>query len=78
MEHIEIFFADHHMFAEILTQRPLKLHNYTIKTSLSSEDLKYMSRMAQERFDKVILALRQMPPTLLLVIRYVCVTQKIT
>lgn len=59
------------MFAEILTQRPLKLHKYAIKTSLSSEDMQYMTRMAQERFDKVIVALRQMPSTLLLVIRYV-------
>ncbi|KAK3921273.1 putative aarF domain-containing protein kinase 5 [Frankliniella fusca] len=69
---------DHEMFAEILTQRPLKLHKYAIKTSLSPEDMKYMTRMAQERFDKVIVALRQMPSTLLLVIRNINTIRAIT
>ena len=74
----ELGVHDHQMFAEILTQRPLKFHNFTIKTSLSSDDMEYMSRMAQERFDKVILALRQMPSTLLLVIRNINTIRAIT
>ncbi|XP_052131665.1 uncharacterized aarF domain-containing protein kinase 5 isoform X3 [Frankliniella occidentalis] len=74
----ELGVHDHEMFAEILTQRPLKLHKYAIKTSLSSEDMRYMTRMAQERFDKVIVALRQMPSTLLLVIRNINTIRAIT
>ncbi|XP_034254315.1 uncharacterized aarF domain-containing protein kinase 5 isoform X2 [Thrips palmi] len=74
----ELGVHDHEMFAEILTQRPLKLHKYAIKTSLSSEDMQYMARMAQERFDKVIVALRQMPSTLLLVIRNINTIRAIT
>lgn len=74
----ELGVHDHEMFAEILTQRPLKLHKYTIKTTLSAEDMQYMTKMAQERFDKVILALRQMPSTLLLVIRNINTIRAIT
>lgn len=74
----ELGVHDHEMFAEILTQRPLKLHKYAIKPSLSSEDMQYMARMAQERFDKVIVALRQMPSTLLLVIRNINTIRAIT
>jgi len=39
------------------------------RTKLSEEDLKYMSEMARERFDKVMEALRAMPRSMLLVIR---------
>lgn len=65
-----LFVSDAFLFAEILMQRPLKLHKYQLKLSLSDEDMKYMTAMARERFDKITLALRQMPNNLLLVIRY--------
>lgn len=52
-------------------QRPLKLHGYQLRMALNEEDMKYMTYMARKRFDKIILALRQMPKNMLLVIRYV-------
>lgn len=64
------FVSDAYLFAEILMQRPLKLHKYQLKLSLSDEDMKYMTGMARERFEKITVALRQMPKNLLLVIRY--------
>ncbi|KAK6627329.1 hypothetical protein RUM44_009806 [Polyplax serrata] len=60
---------DPYLFAEILMQRPLKLHKYHLKLSLSEEDMRYMTYMAKKRFDRIILALRQMPKNMLLVIR---------
>lgn len=57
-------------------QRPLKLHKYHLKLSLSEDDMKYMTAMARERFDKITTALRQMPKNLLLVIRYVPLTNQ--
>jgi aarF domain-containing kinase len=39
------------------------------RTKLNEEDLKYMTAMARERFDKIMEALRAMPRSMLLVIR---------
>lgn len=38
---------------------------------LNNEDIQYMVKMAQDRFDNIIKALRNMPRSMLLVIRYV-------
>lgn len=65
------FISDPYLFAEILMQRPLKLHKYQLKLALNEEDMRYMTYMAKKRFDRIMQALRQMPKNMLLVIRYV-------
>ncbi|XP_062540502.1 uncharacterized aarF domain-containing protein kinase 5-like [Armigeres subalbatus] len=60
---------DYRTFAEILLQRPLELKGSTLKTRLSDEDIKYMTRQAREHFDKVMQTLRSMPRNLIFVIR---------
>jgi aarF domain-containing kinase len=55
---------------EILTQRPLGA-GMKFKTKLSEQDVRYMTEMARHKFDKVMEALRAMPRTMLLVIRWV-------
>lgn len=59
---------DYEIFAEILTQRPLKI-GMLFHKKLTKEELNYMQKMAQDRFDKIIIALRNMPRSMLLVIR---------
>jgi aarF domain-containing kinase len=63
-----LFFPDYRQLVEILTQRPLDI-GVQFRTKLSEEDLKYMTEMARQRFDKVMEVLRAMPRPLLLVIR---------
>ncbi|KAJ4449805.1 hypothetical protein ANN_01211 [Periplaneta americana] len=62
---------DYGQLVEILTQRPLHT-TMKLTTKLSEEDLKYMTEVAQQRFDKIMSALRAMPRTMLLVIRTRC------
>lgn len=64
----ELGVKDYCQLVEILTQRPLDA-GMKFRTKLSEEDLKYMTEMARERFDKVMEALRAMPRSMLLVIR---------
>ncbi|GLV45802.1 aarF domain containing kinase 5 [Carabus blaptoides fortunei] len=59
---------DYTIFAEILTQRPLATE-IVFHRKLSNEEVQYMIKMAQERFDNIIKALRNMPRSMLLVIR---------
>ncbi|PNF42690.1 putative aarF domain-containing protein kinase 5 [Cryptotermes secundus] len=60
---------DYCQLVEILTQRPLNV-SIKFKTRLSEEDIMYMTELARRRFDKVMEALRSMPRSMLLVIRY--------
>lgn len=69
LEFLYFYFSDPYLFAEILMQRPLKLHKYRLKLALNEEDMRYMTYMARKRFDRILLALRQMPKNMLLVIR---------
>ncbi|XP_069674416.1 uncharacterized aarF domain-containing protein kinase 5 [Periplaneta americana] len=64
----ELGVEDYGQLVEILTQRPLHT-TMKLTTKLSEEDLKYMTEVAQQRFDKIMSALRAMPRTMLLVIR---------
>lgn len=66
-----IFFPpDYRQLVEILTQRPLDA-GMKFRTKLSEEDLRYMTEMTRHKFDKVMEALRAMPRTMLLIIRWV-------
>jgi aarF domain-containing kinase len=65
---ISFLSSDYRQLVEILTQRPLEA-GVKLRTKLSEEDLKYMTEMARERFDKIMEALRAMPRSMILVIR---------
>lgn len=67
-EYITVF-LDYEMFAEILTQTPLRTHGFKLVYQLSDEDLKRMTEFARDRFDNVMRCLQSMPRTLLLVLR---------
>ncbi|KAJ8966574.1 hypothetical protein NQ314_003469 [Rhamnusium bicolor] len=60
---------NYELFAEILTQAPLKTRGFILKAKLTEEDLKHMTEFARDRFDSIICCLQSMPHTLLLVIR---------
>ncbi|KAF7269730.1 hypothetical protein GWI33_017248 [Rhynchophorus ferrugineus] len=60
---------DYEMFAEVLTQAPLRSSGFKLKAKLTDSEEKYMRRAAGERFDQIVRCLQQMPRTLLLVIR---------
>ncbi|XP_064216007.1 uncharacterized aarF domain-containing protein kinase 5 [Tribolium castaneum] len=60
---------DYVVFAEILTQAPLRRHKFKLHIRLTDEDLKHMTEIARTRFDAIMKALRLMPTSLLLVIR---------
>ncbi|GLH01542.1 uncharacterized protein GBIM_07669 [Gryllus bimaculatus] len=60
--------TDYQQLAEILTQSPLRI-DFQLRTRLTEEDMKYMTDVARERFDKIMAALRDMPRNLLLVVR---------
>lgn len=57
------------MLAEIFTQSPLKSRNFKLKTKLTDEDMKYIAEFARKRFDKIMATLKDMPRSLLLVVR---------
>ncbi|KAJ8922110.1 hypothetical protein NQ315_004042, partial [Exocentrus adspersus] len=65
----ELGVEDYELFAEILTQAPLKTHGFKLKAKLTEEDYRHMTEFARERFDSIICCLQTMPRTLLLVIR---------
>jgi aarF domain-containing kinase len=62
-------FADYVVLAEILTQAPLRMHQFKLKVRLSEEDLKHIAEIARTRFDAIMKTLRVVPTSLLLVIR---------
>lgn len=64
-----IVFLDYELFAEILTQAPLRTHGFKLTYKLSEEDMKRMTEFARDRFDNVMCCLQEMPRTLLLVLR---------
>ncbi|XP_056631609.1 uncharacterized aarF domain-containing protein kinase 5 [Diorhabda sublineata] len=60
---------DFELFAEILTQSPLRSRGFRLKVRLSEEDLRQMTEFAKNRFDNIMVCLREMPRSLLLVLR---------
>ncbi|KAB0796815.1 hypothetical protein PPYR_10876 [Photinus pyralis] len=65
----ELGVDDYVMFAEILTQTPLKRTNFKLTTRVTEEDVSYMKEFAAKRFDMVMSVLKHIPPSLLLVLR---------
>lgn len=66
---LELGVADYVQLAEILTQAPLRTHNFKLKIKLSDQDLQYMTEFARSKFDTIVKVLRMMPRSLLLIIR---------
>ncbi|KAL1501705.1 hypothetical protein ABEB36_006986 [Hypothenemus hampei] len=60
---------DYTMFAEVLTQSPLRTMGFKLKAKLTEEERNYMKKVAGEKFDQIVSCLQQMPRSLLLVIR---------
>lgn len=65
----ELGVTDYQMLAEILTQAPLKSNEFKLKIRLTDQDLKHITEFAAKRFDKIMQTLREMPRSLLLVVR---------
>nr|CAD7460931.1 unnamed protein product [Timema tahoe] len=63
-----VILKNHEQLVEILTQRPFKLSNFAI-SRLNEQAMKYLTEIARNRFDNIMLTLETMPRTLLLVIR---------
>lgn len=66
---LEIIFIDYEIFAEVLTQRPLKTTNFTLGLKLTDEDLRKITEFTKNRFDEIMAVLKDMPSHLLLVLR---------
>ncbi|XP_049819455.1 uncharacterized aarF domain-containing protein kinase 5 isoform X2 [Aethina tumida] len=61
--------TDHIIFAEILTQAPLRTRGFNLNYRLTEHDLQQMTQFAKERFEVIMKCLKEMPRSLLLVIR---------
>lgn len=57
------------MFAEILTQSPLKTYGFKLRAKLTEKELQEMADFARTKFENIMDCLRSMPRSLLLVIR---------
>ncbi|KAF5284670.1 hypothetical protein FQA39_LY16952 [Lamprigera yunnana] len=73
----ELGVEDYEMFAEILTQIPLKYKKFKF-TRLTDDDIKHIKQFAAERFELVMAVLRQMPSQLLLILRNLNTIRSIT
>lgn len=60
---------DYQLFAEILTQSPLKSYGFKLRSKLSDKELQEISDFAKTKFEDIMKCLKAMPRPLLLVIR---------
>ncbi|CAH1797749.1 unnamed protein product [Owenia fusiformis] len=60
---------DFFVFCEILVQRPIARTSFHLPSRMTEEDLEYMAKMAAQRFDKIMIVLKEMPRPMLLMIR---------
>ncbi|XP_066148999.1 uncharacterized aarF domain-containing protein kinase 5 [Euwallacea fornicatus] len=60
---------DYIMFAEILTQAPLRSTGFKLKAAMTKQEETVMRKLAGDRFDQIVECLQQMPRSLLLVVR---------
>jgi aarF domain-containing kinase len=56
-------------FAEVLLQKPLDFHKFSLSTKYTEEELEYMKKVAAQRFDIIMSVLQQMPRKMLFVVR---------
>lgn len=55
--------------AEILFQTPINYETSAIKTKLTEKDIEYMQEIAKQNFDRIMQTLKEMPRTMLFVVR---------
>ncbi|CAH0547500.1 unnamed protein product [Brassicogethes aeneus] len=65
----ELGVNNYEALAEILTQAPLRTRGFNLNAKLTEEDMQKMTEFARERFDIIMDCLKEMPRSLLLVIR---------
>lgn len=65
----ELGASDYEMLAEVLTQAPLRISGFKLKVKLSEEDLRNLRNNALAHFDHIMHTLREIPMSLLLVVR---------
>lgn len=56
-------------FAEVLLQKPLEFHKFSLSTKYTEKELEYMKKLASKRFDLIMSVLKEMPRKLLFVVR---------
>ncbi|XP_069113609.1 uncharacterized aarF domain-containing protein kinase 5-like isoform X2 [Argopecten irradians] len=66
---LELGVEDHMVFGEILLQRPVSRKSLHIPNRMTDKDLEHMRIMAQKHFDKIMVVLKDMPRTMLLLVR---------
>ncbi|CAC5395545.1 ADCK [Mytilus coruscus] len=65
----ELGVDDYHVLGEIIVQRPIQRETLHLPNKLSDEDLEYIRLRAQQHFDSIMIVLKEMPRSLLLIIR---------
>lgn len=63
-----MYIPDHEMLASILTQTP-PTKDIQLKIRLTPEEMQRMTEFAQKKFDLIMETLKEMPRSLLLVVR---------
>ncbi|XP_033755461.1 uncharacterized aarF domain-containing protein kinase 5-like [Pecten maximus] len=66
---LELGVEDHIIFGEILLQRPVLRRSFHLPNRMTDKDLEHMRIMAQKQFDKIMAVLKDMPRTMLLLVR---------
>ncbi|XP_060065655.1 uncharacterized aarF domain-containing protein kinase 5-like isoform X2 [Ylistrum balloti] len=66
---LELGVEDHVIFGEILLQRPVLRRSFHLPNRMTDKDLEHMRIMAQKHFDKIMAVLKDMPRTMLLLVR---------
>ena len=64
-----VSFSDHKTFCECLVQRPIERPTLHLPSRMTEEDLKYMTILARNHFDKIMAVLKASPRQILLLIR---------
>lgn len=64
-------FTDYRVLGEIIVQRPIQRETLHLPNKMSDEDLEYIRLRAQQHFDSIMIVLKEMPRSLLLIIRFV-------
>ncbi|OWF52119.1 uncharacterized aarF domain-containing protein kinase 5-like isoform X2 [Mizuhopecten yessoensis] len=65
----ELGVEDHVVLGEILLQRPISRGSFQLPNRMTDKDLEHMRIMAQKHFDKIMTVLKDMPRTMLLLVR---------
>lgn len=65
----ELNVQDYKLFCEILLQRPIERTRFHLPNRLSKEEVNYMIKMAQNKFDQIMVELKNMPKPMILVFR---------